>query len=99
MVFFTPVPNSEGAAAGVVDEAGFDVVPAGDVREKPGPAGIEEGVDVPPMAPKRPFGAAESAGFGALNNVELAAGVVDCDVLGVCPALPNRPPEAGVLDF
>lgn len=97
VVCFTPEPNSEGAVAEVVDVAAFDVVPAG----------VEEGVDVPPMAPKRLFGAAESAGLGAPNKLEptagaIAAGVVDCDVcvlLGVCPALPNSPPEAGVLVF
>lgn len=80
VVFVTAEPNSEEAAAGVVDELGF-VVPAGDVREKPEPAGVEDGVEVPPIAPNRFFEAAESAGFGAPNKVEVvAAGVVDCDV-------------------
>lgn len=85
VVVFTPEPNSDGAVAEVVEEAGFDVVPAGVVRENPGPAGVEEGVEVPPIAPKRFFGAAESAVFGAPNKVEVAvcvaaAGVVECDV-------------------
>jgi hypothetical protein len=100
-------PNNEGAVAGAVavDEAGFDMVPAGDVRENPGAEGVEEGVAAPPMAPKRGFEAIELTGLGALNKLgaaagAVAAGVVDCNVcvlLGVCPMLPNRPPEAGVL--
>jgi hypothetical protein len=104
VVCFTPEPNIEEAVAGVVDEAGFDVVPAGVVREKPGAEGVEDGVKALPMPPKRVFGAAESAGFVAPNKLETAAGAVAagvedsdvCVLLGVCPGLPNRPPEAGV---
>jgi hypothetical protein len=102
VVCFTPVPKSDGAVA--IEEAGFDVVPAGDVREKPGAEGVEEGVEALPMAPKRGFEAAPVAGFapnkpGAAAGA-VVAGVVDCDACvldGVCPMLPNRFPEAGAL--